>query len=307
MDTMATTMPQVFTHEETFRHDQFGNIRVRYDESKNIEINLEDAARGLGFTQTQNKGGKIYTSIRWETVRRYLEDVGFPQKVGENAYIPEPVFYMLAMKANNEAAKKFQRWIAYEVAPKIRKHGVYMTPAAAEKIISDPDFIINLAQQVKAERAKAAALTVEVDELKGAAAAQAQQIAELQPKGAFYDLLLSCKGAWAVGIIAKDYGMKAKAFNQLLHDMGLQHQQGAPGRRYWLLTQKALDMQKPNECWTQTETKTFQNAKGEQFVGAPFMRWTQQGRIALYHLLKERGILPQSEQPHTESDASENN
>lgn len=125
-----------------FADEDFGTVRIRYDEYGNIEINLEDAARGFGFTQTQNKNGKIYTSIRWETVRRYLEDIGFPQKVGENDYIPEAVFYMLAMKASNEAAKKFQRWIAYVVIPSIRKNGYYAAPKAVEdnKPVGNPEF-----------------------------------------------------------------------------------------------------------------------------------------------------------------------
>lgn len=249
---------------------------------------IADAARGLGFTFVAKSGNAV---IRWNRVEEYLTEIGYTGTVSKDAYIPEAVLYMLAMKANNETAKKFQRWIAYEVVPSIRKHGVYMTPAAAEQIINDPDFIIRLAQQVKDARSKIAALEETV-------AVQNQQIAELQPKGAFYDTLLSIKGAWAVGVIAKDYGMKAPAFNQLLHEMGLQYQQGAAGKKYWLLTQKALDLQGNGERWTVTETKTFQNANGEQCLGKPFMRWTQNGRIALYYLLKEKGILPKSERPH---------
>ena len=285
-------MPQVFTHED------FGEIRTIVEGDK-IKFVAVDVCRALDI---KNPTMTLANFDEDERAKYYL---GHPY--GEVNVVTEEGLYRLIFMSRKPEAKKFQRWIFHEVIPSIRKHGVYMTPAAAEKIISDPDFIINLAQQVKAERAKVAALTVEVDELKGTVAAQAQQITELQPKGVFYDLLLSCKGAWAVGVIAKDYGMKAPQFNQLLHEMGLQYQLGKPGRKYWILTQKALDMQKPYEQWTMTETRTFQNRNGEQCLGTPFMRWTQQGRIALYHLLKERGILPQSEQPHTESDASENN
>lgn len=39
--------------------------------------------------------------------------------------IPESLFYMLAMKANNERAQKFQRWIAIDVVSAIRKTGSY--------------------------------------------------------------------------------------------------------------------------------------------------------------------------------------
>lgn len=277
---------------QLFNSAEFGTIRVNVLADREIEINLEDAARGLGFTVEQTIGGKTYSNIRWDRVKQYLVDVGFLPEVVKDAYIPERVFYKLAMKANNDTARRFQGWIA-DVVHDIRKNGVYLTADAAERILNDPDFIIKLAQQVKDARSKIAALEETV-------AVQNQQIAELQPKGAFYDLLLNCKGAWPVSKVAADYGMKAPAFNQLLHEMGLQYQQGAPGKKYWLLTQKALDLQGDGERWTVTETKTFQNANGEPCVGKPFMRWTQNGRIALYYLLKERGILPKAERPHTD-------
>ena len=61
-------------------------------------LNAEDVARGFGFTQTQNKGGREYTSIRWVTVNRYLREFGFPQDVGEKDFIPENMVYRLGFK-----------------------------------------------------------------------------------------------------------------------------------------------------------------------------------------------------------------
>lgn len=40
-------------------------------------------------------------------------------------FIPEPIFYRLAMKGRSEAAKAFQDKIAWEVIPSIRKRGYY--------------------------------------------------------------------------------------------------------------------------------------------------------------------------------------
>lgn len=39
-----------------------------------------------------------------------------------------------------------------DVIPSIRKHGGYLTPAAIEKALTDPDFIIGLATQLKTEQ-----------------------------------------------------------------------------------------------------------------------------------------------------------
>lgn len=81
-----------------------------YEKESTAYLKLEAVARGLGFTQTQNKNGTEYVSVRWERVEQYLTEIGFPQKWGKDAFIPENIFYRLAMKAKNEAAEKFQAW-----------------------------------------------------------------------------------------------------------------------------------------------------------------------------------------------------
>lgn len=90
------------------------------DENGTAQLRLEDVARGLGFTQ--NKSGVEY--VRWETVNGYISDIGFSQLVG-NEFIPENVFYRLAMKAKNETAERFQALVADEILPAIRKTGSY--------------------------------------------------------------------------------------------------------------------------------------------------------------------------------------
>ena len=60
-----------------------------YEKDGIVYLRLETVARGLGFTQTQVKNGKEYVSVRWETVFRYLEEIGFPNKLGKDDFIPE--------------------------------------------------------------------------------------------------------------------------------------------------------------------------------------------------------------------------
>ena len=133
------------------------------DEEGTAWLNAEDVARGLGFVQTQIKNGKEYVSVRYERISQWLIEWGFPHRVGKKDFIPENMFYRLAMKANNETARKFQAKIADDVLPVIRKQGVYMTTEAAAKILYNPDFIINLAQQVKDANAKIAILQPKAD------------------------------------------------------------------------------------------------------------------------------------------------
>ena len=96
------------------------------DDDNTIWFNAEEIARGLGFVHKENKKGKEYISIRWETINRYLVELGFRQEVGENNYIPEQYVNLLAMKAKSDIAKEFQRWLAFDVIPSIRKHGIYI-------------------------------------------------------------------------------------------------------------------------------------------------------------------------------------
>ncbi|MCI9592375.1 MAG: hypothetical protein HFG42_17915 [Lachnospiraceae bacterium] len=49
-----------------------------------------------------------------------------------------------------------------------------------------------------------------------------------------YDMLLQCKDLIATTTIAKDYGMSAKKFNTMLHNMGIQFKQGGA----WVLYAK---------------------------------------------------------------------
>lgn len=106
-----------------------------YEQNGVAYLRLENVARGLGFTQTQKKNGVEYISIRWETINRYLEDIGFPNKLGKDDFIPENIFYRLAMKAKNETAEKFQALVADEIIPSIRKNGIYATDNVIDGII----------------------------------------------------------------------------------------------------------------------------------------------------------------------------
>ena len=90
-----------------------------YEKDGIVYLRLETVARGLGFTQIKN--GVEY--VKWERVSGYLTELGFSPEVGKDTFIPENIFYRLAMKAKNETAERFQAKIADEVIPTIRRTG----------------------------------------------------------------------------------------------------------------------------------------------------------------------------------------
>ena len=118
-----------------------------YEMNGTAYLKLEAVARGLGFVQTKN--GVEY--VKWERVSSYLEELGFSPKVGKDSFIPENIFYRLAMKAKNETAEMFQAKVADEIIPSIRRNGAYMTADTLEKALSSPDFLIQLATKLKDE------------------------------------------------------------------------------------------------------------------------------------------------------------
>lgn len=105
-----------------------------YELNGTAYLKLETVARGLGFTETAASGNEC---VRWRTVRKYLADFGIATSCDDGKlpdFIPENIFYRLAMKAKNCVAEEFQAKIADEIIPAIRKTGGYMTPEAEGKL-----------------------------------------------------------------------------------------------------------------------------------------------------------------------------
>ena len=123
-----------------------------YEKDGIVYLKLEAVARGLGFTTTQNISGKEYVNVRWNRVDEYLKEIGFATSGKRPDFIPENIFYRLAMKAKNETAERFQAKVADEIIPSIRKHGIYATDSIIDQIINNPDFGIQLLTKLKEER-----------------------------------------------------------------------------------------------------------------------------------------------------------
>lgn len=167
-----------------------------YEKDGTAYLKLEAVARGLGFSRIAASGNEV---VRWETVRKYLEELGVPAswhgdspQVGKDGlpdFIPENIFYRLAMKAKNETAERFQAKVADEIIPSIRKHGAYMTSDTLEKALYSPDFLIQLATKLKEEKERNAALLEDVN--------------RMRPKEIFADAVSVSDSAILIGELAK--------------------------------------------------------------------------------------------------------
>ena len=200
------------------------NVRGYIDEKGIAWLNLEDVARGLGFTTVATSGNEI---VRWARVKGYLKEIAFPTS-GENDFIPENIFYKLCMKAKNEVARKFQDRVCDEILPSIRKYGMYAT----DELLDNPDLIIKMATRLKEEKAKNEELE---DKMK-----------ENKPKVLFADAVATSQSSILVGDLAKilkqngiETGQK-RLFSKL-RDEGYLIKQN--GMSYNMPTQKSMELE----------------------------------------------------------------
>lgn len=217
-----------------------------------------------------------------DTVQRlYLDEVGQTEVIDrlnrkQMAYIiNESGLYNVILRSDKPQAKPFRKWVTSEVLPTIRKHGAYMTEQTLEKALFNPDFLIELATQLKNEQARSKRLETTV-------AVQEQQIAELKPRADYTDKILHNKGLVTITQIAKDYGMSGNKLNEMLHELGVQYKQSSQ----WLLYAKYQD-----KGYTHSETVNITRSDGRPDIKMN-TKWMQKGRLFLYNLLKANGILP---------------
>jgi phage antirepressor YoqD-like protein len=167
---------------QVFKNDQFGEIRT-------VEIGGEpwfvgkDIAERLGYTNPQ-KAVRDHIDEEDKTLNESFTVNGTPIVL-----INESGLYSLVLSSKLPTAKQFKRWVTAEVIPSIRKHGAYMTPETIEKVLLNPDTIINLASQLKSEREKRIALEGKVEEDK--------------PKVIFADAVSTAKNSILIGELAK--------------------------------------------------------------------------------------------------------
>ena len=88
-----------------------------------------------------------------------------PQKAHNGGVSDE---YPIEVQERIEKIHKFKRWVTSDVLPSIRKHGAYMTDQTLEKALLSPDFLIQLATELKAEKDRriAAENKIQADEPK---------------------------------------------------------------------------------------------------------------------------------------------
>ena len=136
-----------------FENKEFGSVRVVVVNETPMFV-AKDVAVALGYQKPQNailNHCKSGDALNYSTAYiPHSNGIGGTNLV----LIGESNVYRLIMRSNLPETEKFQDWVCEDVLPCIRKHGAYMTEEVAKKVIESPDFLIQLATEIKEERRK---------------------------------------------------------------------------------------------------------------------------------------------------------
>lgn len=185
---------------QIFNSPEFGDIRTVEIDGKPYFV-ANDVAKSLGYKRPADA---VTAHCKGSVKHRYLTEGG-EQEV---KVIPEGDVYRLISRSKLPSAERFERWVFDEVIPSIRKHGAYMTEQVIEKALTSPDFLIQLATQLKEEQEKRK--LAEEENVK-----KQQIIEEQRPKVEFFDAVADSKTAISMNEVAKVINIKGYGRNKL--------------------------------------------------------------------------------------------
>lgn len=171
---------------QIFNSEEFGDVRA-------LELNGapwfvgKDVAEALGYGAGKSLANAVSKHVDEED--KGVTEMMTPGGVQKVIIINESGLYSLVLSSKLPSAKKFKHWVTSEVLPTIRRHGAYMTEEALEKAITEPDFLIRLATQLKEEKAK----RLEAE----------KQIEADRPKVTFANAVNVSKDGMLLGMLAK--------------------------------------------------------------------------------------------------------
>ncbi|MCD8236353.1 MAG: phage antirepressor [Prevotellaceae bacterium] len=267
---------------QIFNNEEFGEIRTAGTPEQPLFC-LADVARVLGL-----RTSKLVQRLTDDVLSKYPISDSLGREQVTN-FINEDGLYDVILDSRKPEAKRFRKWVTSEVLPTIRKHGAYMTRQAIEKALAEPDFLIQLAGNLKEERQKRLLAEQECEcqrtrivELGSKVDNLQNEVTEMKDKVTYLDIILATKSSVLVTQIAQDYGESSIRFNRRLKDMNIQYQRG----RQWILYAGYKD------CgYVTSETYLIKHKDGTEDVRMN-TKWTQKGRRFLYERLKSAGVVP---------------
>lgn len=261
---------------EIFKNEEFGEVRTLVVNNEPMFVG-KDVALALGYKDTVNA---LKSHVDEEDKMGW--QITTPSRGTQNAtVINESGVYSLVFSSKLPDAKKFKHWVTSEVLPAIRKHGAYMTKQTLSKALTSPDFLIQLATQLKAEQEKLAKANNQIawqhdriGTLEGHLKYNIEEVKKLTPDAEYTRKTLTSTTSWNTNVIAKEIGLSAVTLNKRLQGLGIQYKEHG----VWVLTHKYQ-----NEGYTKTNTYNYPKSDGT--LGTRIQtEWTEKGRRFIHEL-----------------------
>lgn len=168
-----------------FENPEFGNVRTIETDDGKVMFCGTDIAKALGYN---NQHDALIKHCKKDGVAicEVIDNMGRKQNA---KFISEGNVYRLITHSKLPNAERFEKWVFEEVLPSIRKHGAYMTADTIKKALTSPDFLIQLAAELKAEQEKNRQLESKIEADK--------------PKTVFADAVSASKTTILIGDLAK--------------------------------------------------------------------------------------------------------
>lgn len=262
---------------QIFKSSEFGEVRTTIGADGEPRFCLADVCKALGIHNTSSAKKRLNPKgaflIKTPTI-------GGEQEI---TFIDETNLYRAIFQCRKkQLAQRFQDWVFEEVLPSIRKTGGYMIDREDETEEELMARALAVAQATLARREKRLReLEAQSEEQQAEIVVLSDKIAEMKPKTDYCDIILSSKDSVVVTQIAQDYGMSAQELNKRLASLGVQRK--VHGQ--WILRAEHI-----GEGYVDSQTYLVQRRYGPKSVVNT--QWTQKGRMFMYNILKNHGVLP---------------
>lgn len=259
---------------QIFQNSRFGDVRV-------LEVNdipyfvANDVAKALGY---KNPSDATNTHCKKSIMTWGSDSLGRRQ---EFKVIPEGDIYRLVIKSQLPGAEEFESWIFDEVIPSLRKSGIYATDVTIDNMIANPDFAIQLLNNLKKEREEKELLKSQ-NEIKDLQLEEQSRVIQTQsPMVEYYSNVLNSESLIPMTVVAKDFGFKsAQELTKHLINIGVIRKQKVGG--VYILSEKYS-----GNGYTKTKDHHFKDPYGSTKTSR-LMCWTEKGVKFIYELLNKK-------------------
>lgn len=247
---------------QIFKNEKFGELEIYVDENGKVWFPATDVAKMLGY-KNPHKAVLDHCKEHGVTFREVIANTGFGDSRQMKKYIDEGNVIRLITKSHMPKAEEIESWIFDDMVPSVMRYGMY----AVEELLNDPDFLMQVAVELKKEKDSNKMLQNKINQDK--------------PKLDFLNNIIESKGTFLTSEIAADYDISAIELNRLLHGARLIRHVGSQ----WILYKKHMGKE-----YADSETVPYwDKAAGEERIKVQ-SKWTQKGREKIHEILTGLGI-----------------